>query len=158
MSQSQTNIAAEALVAAYKKYGTEAPRASSPIWRKVITESLGIKKLYTTRLNKILEAAKDMGLEIDGDSFSMKSDDVKESHEDTKPQEEKPKPYTRTKTSAQYMGRLLESEIRGLTARLDDGRTASVTFCVCPHCGKNLKMIGVVEGELDDPEEGDVAE
>ena len=157
MSQSQTNIAAEALVNAYKKYGTDAPRASSPVWRKVITESLGIKKLYTTRLNKILEAAKELGLEIDGDSFSMKSDNVEESHETTSPKEEKPKPFTR-KHGPQYMGRLLESEIRGMTARLENGKVASVTFCVCPHCGKNLKMIGVVEGELDDPEEGVVAE
>lgn len=154
MSQSQTAAAAQALVNAVKQYNGDAPRASSPVWRKVITEALGIKKLYTSRLNKILEVAKELGLEVDEDSFKLKSDEKPQESEKEKAPE---KPFTR-RHGPQYMGRLLESELRGLTARLDDGKVASVTFCVCPHCGKNLKMIGVVEGELDDPETGDVAE
>ena len=160
MNQSQTAAAAQALVNAVKQYDGEVPRASSPVWRKVITETLGIKKLYTTRLNKILEVAKGLGLEVSDDSYSIKGkakeDNVKKT--DVKISAKPEKPFTRNKISTQYMGRLLESEIRGLTARLDDGRVASVTFCECPHCGKNLKMIGVVKGELDDPEDGDVAE
>ena len=154
MSQSQTAAAAQALINAVKQYKGNPPRASSPVWRKVITESLGIKKLYTSRLNKILEVAKDLGLEVTDDGYSIKGTEKVEDIKKPKPE----KPFTRTKTSAQYMGRLLESEIRGLTARLDDGRVASVTFCECPHCGKQLKMIGVVIGELDDPVDGDVAE
>ena len=154
MSQSQTAAAAQALVNAVKQYNGDAPRASSPVWRKVITESLGIKKLYTTRLNKIIEVAKELGLEVSDDSYSIKSD-KKEEKVASKPEAEKP--FSR-KNGPQYMGRLLESELRGLSARLDNGRVASVTFCECPHCGKYLKMIGVAKGELDDPGIGDVAE
>jgi hypothetical protein len=160
MNQSQTTVAAEALVVAIKQYDGSAPSASSPVWRKVITESLGIKKLYSSRLNKILSEAETLGVKVIDDKFTIKNDD------DTKPDDievvkkSNPEPaanFTKSK-SPQYMGRLLESEIRGLSARLDDGQATTVTFCICPHCGKNLKMLGVAEGAYDSPSDGDMAE
>ena len=163
MGQSQTIVAAEALLIAIREYDGSAPKASSPVWRKVITESLGIKKLYTTRLNKILSEAEGLGVKIVVDKFIVKNDDdANDTNLDDVEAVKKSNPepaanFTKSK-SPQYMGRLLESEIRGLSARLDDGQATTVTFCICPHCGKNLKMLGVAEGVYDDPSSGDMAE
>lgn len=160
MGQSQTIIAAEALLTAIKQCDGPPPKASSPVWRKVITESLGIKKLYTTRLNKILSEAEGLGVKIVDDKFIIKNDDDANLDDVEAIKKSNPEPaanFTKSK-SPQYMGRLLESEIRGLSARLDDGQATTVTFCICPHCGKNLKMLGVAEGVYDDPSDGDMAE
>ncbi len=145
MKQSQLKEAAQALVNSYNEYADSSrPAASSKVWRKVITDSLGVKKLYTTRLNQILEIAKTLGLEVNdaGDFVIQKK-------------EEKELPKTKVQISApplskprdQYMGRLLEAELKDMTSKLDSNTSAATLFCICPNCGHGLKVVGAIEDQ-----------
>jgi hypothetical protein len=156
MSKSQTNQAAEALVNAVKNYQGRPPKASSKVWRKVITSELGITKLYTSRLDKILSAAEKLGLTINDEVFVLKAEEpppvILETTTKIKPE----KKIVRRKNT-EVMGRLLEAQLRDMTQKLSKGQSATVTFCVCPKCGCELKILGVAEGVYDE-EVGDVAE
>lgn len=159
MKQAQMSEAANALVSSFKAYDGDklTPAANSKVWKKVVTDSLGISKLYKKRMDQILEIAKTKGLLIDDSGYfyiqskeNESTDDSKKPHIENKRTKETnhaPKPR------GQYMGMLLEAELREMNKLLPEGTNSTTLFCYCPHCGKGLKMIGAVEGQKRDKEE-----
>ena len=141
MKKSQTVNAAEALIDKVRSYEGEIPKTTSPVWRKVITESLGIKKLYTTRLNRILAEAQGLGLSVEGQTFVLAGDPP----EDTKPEDDVIPKIPERPARREVLGRLLEGQLRDRSVKLRRGQAASITFCLCPNCGTELKMSGVLE-------------
>jgi hypothetical protein len=144
MNKSQTSSAAKALVDAVTCYEGKRPSVSSPVWRKVITDSLGIKKLYTTRLNKILDAATALGLTVCDESFILEKDN-KDSVEPLKNKADVIPIEDEKLPRHEVLGRLLEGQLRDRSVKLRRGQAASITFCLCPNCGTELKMSGVLE-------------
>ena len=141
MKKSQTINAAEALITAVRSYEGEIPKTTSPVWRQVITETLGIKRLHTARLDRVLETAQGMGLLVEGQTFIMEEDTHRPADTETDLMPgilEKP-------VRKEVLGRLLEGQLRDKSAKLKKGQAASITFCLCPNCGTELKMSGILE-------------
>ena len=142
-TRAEVRAADEACAEALAEFYRWNPGAGAAPCRRFVREHLGVSRIGGKRFEAITRRAEQIwGPQPTG---TLTADGVRLL--EIKPQAEasQPPPVPKRPPCQPMLGRLLSADLYGRTAGLPDGSAAAVTFCLCPHCGGEVKITGTVE-------------